>query len=270
MSSGKKNYFRHSMNARNDHKLRAFMELFGRNWREGYFYFFTLLELCGSDAQEGKIEHTFHKKTLRDLWGTSTQGVQDVCMRCAESALVMCIVSADHVTFSIPSLLNYTGRYEQKAPNKENKTNKTNKGDEAPTLTVADDYPPDFFETIDAPEKNLPKKNSQEKLKIRPSEVLALFNAILGKSCKLTPSHSTHISARINEGYSISDFEAAIKHKRSEWANDPRMRKFLRPETIFGTKFDSYLQESKDANKPIVDPLEQWFRDQGHEPERAS
>lgn len=118
MASGKKNYFRHSMNARNDHKLRAFMDLFGRNWREGYFYFFTLLEMCGSDAQEGKTEHTFHKKTLRDLWGTSAQGVHDVCMKCTQSALVVCTVSADHVTFSLPNLLNYTGKYDSIAPNK--------------------------------------------------------------------------------------------------------------------------------------------------------
>lgn len=166
MASGKKNYFRHSMNARNDHKLRSFMDLFGRNWREGYFYFFTLLELCGNEAQEGKTEHTFHKKTLRDLWGTSAQGVHDVCTKCAQSALVMCKVDTDHVTFSLPNLLNYTGKYETNAPNKEKKIkeNKENK-------------------LIIEPEKNLPEIKPQdfrnpkdlEEVSKKPSPLSFLF-----------------------------------------------------------------------------------------------
>jgi len=127
MASGQKNYFRHSMNARNDHKLKTFMGLFGRNWREGYFYFFSLLELCGNDAQDGQTEHTFHINTLRELWGTSTKGAHDVCMKCTSSALVMCNTRANHVTFSIPNLLNYTGKYAPNAPNKEIKEKKEKK-----------------------------------------------------------------------------------------------------------------------------------------------
>jgi hypothetical protein len=37
------------------------------------------------------------------------------------------------------------------------------------------------------------------------------------------------------------------------------MSAYLRPETIFGTKFDSYLQESKNALKPKIDPLDALF-----------
>ena len=80
---------------------------------------------------------------------------------------------------------------------------------------------------------------------IYSSGVIKKLNSITKHSFKNTSSHSGYIKARINEGYSLEDFESVIEYKKDEWGNDPKMRKFLRPETLFGTKFDSYLQESK-------------------------
>lgn len=56
------------------------------------------------------------------------------------------------------------------------------------------------------------------------------------------------INARIKEGYSIIDFEKVIDIKSSKWLNDQGMSQYLRPETLFGNKFESYLMEGKKQN----------------------
>ena len=56
------------------------------------------------------------------------------------------------------------------------------------------------------------------------------------------------IKARWNEGFRYDDFKKVIDIKTEEWLNDPRMSMFLRPETLFGTKFESYLNQ-KSAKK---------------------
>ena len=53
----------------------------------------------------------------------------------------------------------------------------------------------------------------------------------------------TLIKARTNDGFDLEDFKKVIDTKTSQWLNDPKMKKFLRPETLFGTKFEGYLNE---------------------------
>ena len=51
------------------------------------------------------------------------------------------------------------------------------------------------------------------------------------------------IKARFNEGFTIDDFKIVIDKKTMEWINDNKMKVYLRPETLFGTKFESYLNQ---------------------------
>lgn len=51
------------------------------------------------------------------------------------------------------------------------------------------------------------------------------------------------IKARLNEGFDTQDFYVVIDKKVMLWGNDPKMQTYLRPETLFGTKFESYLNE---------------------------
>lgn len=53
----------------------------------------------------------------------------------------------------------------------------------------------------------------------------------------------TKIIARLNEGYSLDDFIEVINKKCLDWLNDSKMSVYLRPETLFGTKFESYLNQ---------------------------
>lgn len=53
------------------------------------------------------------------------------------------------------------------------------------------------------------------------------------------------IRARLSEGFTVDDFKLVINTKASKWENDPKMRDYLRPKTLFSaTNFESYLNES--------------------------
>jgi len=56
------------------------------------------------------------------------------------------------------------------------------------------------------------------------------------------------INARLKEGFELNDFKKVIDIKCAEWIGT-EYEKYLRPETIFGTKFESYLNQ-KEA-KPV-------------------
>jgi uncharacterized phage protein (TIGR02220 family) len=48
------------------------------------------------------------------------------------------------------------------------------------------------------------------------------------------------IHARLSEGFTVDDFKTVIEKKCAEWIGT-EWEKFIRPETLFGTKFESYL-----------------------------
>lgn len=58
-----------------------------------------------------------------------------------------------------------------------------------------------------------------------------------------------HIKARLDEGYTEENFYEVIDKKVAEWGNDPKMSLYLRPDTLFGTKFESYLNQKAVAPK---------------------
>jgi uncharacterized phage protein (TIGR02220 family) len=48
------------------------------------------------------------------------------------------------------------------------------------------------------------------------------------------------IHARLEEGFTLDDFKTVIDKKADEWIGT-EYEQYLRPETLFGTKFESYL-----------------------------
>ena len=60
---------------------------------------------------------------------------------------------------------------------------------------------------------------------------------------KYKPSNKVtqrHINARVAEGYTLDDFKTVIDKKVTEWKGTA-MEQYLRPETLFGSKFENYL-----------------------------
>ena len=93
------------------------------------------------------------------------------------------------------------------------------------------------------------KKEKNEKNNKYIVEILDYMNAICGTKYKAsTPKTKTLIGARLSEGFVLDDFKKVIATKYQEWGKDEKMKKYLRPETLFGTKFEGYLNQAPSTN----------------------
>jgi uncharacterized phage protein (TIGR02220 family) len=79
-------------------------------------------------------------------------------------------------------------------------------------------------------------------------EIIDYLNEKAGKKFKVNEKTKAHINARVNDGYTLADFRAVIEKKVAEWRGT-EMDKFLRPETLFGTKFEGYLNQNETVRK---------------------
>ncbi len=78
------------------------------------------------------------------------------------------------------------------------------------------------------------------------TEIVAALNGALGTSYRPTSKKTRQlIHARWAEGFRFPDFEAVIATMAAAWGDDPKMSAYLRPETLFGPKFESYLNRPK-------------------------
>ena len=59
------------------------------------------------------------------------------------------------------------------------------------------------------------------------------------------------IQARFNEGFTLEKFQVVINNQVEEWLNTD-MAKYLRPETLFGPKFEGYLNKPKKVQHPGI------------------
>lgn len=53
------------------------------------------------------------------------------------------------------------------------------------------------------------------------------------------------IAARLREGFSAQDLVLVVENQSRLWLRDQKMRAYLRPETLFGPKFEGYLNAAK-------------------------
>lgn len=84
-------------------------------------------------------------------------------------------------------------------------------------------------------------------------DIVGYLNRKVGSNFKYSSKKTKSlINARLNEGFKPLDFKQVIDNKTQEWLNDKKMSIYLRPETLFGTKFESYLnQKTKRTLKDI-------------------
>lgn len=83
-----------------------------------------------------------------------------------------------------------------------------------------------------------------EKLDIDYKEIVDYLNEKTGKNYRHTTKKTrSDIKSRVNEGFTYEDFKKVIDNKVADWKHDNEMNKYLRPETLFGTKFEGYLNQ---------------------------
>ena len=108
----------------------------------------------------------------------------------------------------------------------------------------------DSYGNADRLDKDIDKDNiyiveKQTKFAEEITEIVDYLNEKAGTKYRAkTEATKRHIVARLNDGFSVEDFKAVIDKKCSDWIGTD-WQKFLRPETLFGSKFESYLNEKK-------------------------
>ena len=84
-------------------------------------------------------------------------------------------------------------------------------------------------------------------------DVVAYLNERAGTNFKASSEKTqTLIKSRLNEGYTVDDFKKVIDNKVADWKDDHEMARFIRPMTLFGTKFESYLNQQTPKKKGEV------------------
>lgn len=73
----------------------------------------------------------------------------------------------------------------------------------------------------------------------------------------------SHIKARMDQGFTFEDFCTVIDKKVAEWKGT-EYEKFLRPSTLFGTKFESYLNQHTRSNDRYA-VVDEWYRRYGND-----
>ncbi len=126
-------------------------------------------------------------------------------------------------------------------------------GCETPSEGASETAQANTIQYITVQEKETPLKGGKEKEDFSPpivQDVVSYLNEKANTSFKPSSTNTkTLIKARYREGFTLDDFKAVIDGRVEAWAQDPKMSEYLRPQTLFGTKFESYLNASKSKPK---------------------
>jgi len=117
-------------------------------------------------------------------------------------------------------------------------------------------------------ETNLEKEtddSQNESLNDTFKEIIFYLNEKAGMNYRAASKKTQScIHARLAEGFTIEDFKIVIDKKCAEWIGT-EYEKYLRPETLFGTKFEGYLnarfipkQNKSDNIRNRVNVVDNW------------
>jgi uncharacterized phage protein (TIGR02220 family) len=107
---------------------------------------------------------------------------------------------------------------------------------------------------IITPKVVLEKKLRQPQVKPKTNDeliekIIGFLNECTGKSFKTNSKVAiSNINARLKEGYTLDDFVKVISVKATKWQNT-KFEDYLTPNTLFGNKFESYLNENINTEK---------------------
>lgn len=100
----------------------------------------------------------------------------------------------------------------------------------------------EWLELAEAEQDSMEIRNKRRRM-LKDAEyrqILAYLNEKTGRGFRMTDNFRDRVDARIREGAHIEDFMSVVDNTAAAWAGNPKMRMYLRPETLFGAKFESY------------------------------
>jgi len=103
--------------------------------------------------------------------------------------------------------------------------------------------PKPVVKSVEPKSKPKPKKVAEEKTEIYEA-IISYLNECTGKSYKVSSKIAiSNINARLKDGYQLEDFKKVIYVKSTKWLGT-KMDDYLTPNTLFGNKMESYLNET--------------------------
>jgi uncharacterized phage protein (TIGR02220 family) len=113
------------------------------------------------------------------------------------------------------------------------------------------DAPLEYFNKYTAIKEEIEKYQNED----LANQVMAYFNKVYSKNYQNTEKISSII--RQIPKVTFEQFQSVILHKLETWGNDDKMRQYLRPATLFGSKqkFITYLEDATDY----------WIQKQKHD-----
>lgn len=108
-------------------------------------------------------------------------------------------------------------------------------------------------------ENNMSSSDDDAQFMATVREIIAYLNETVGTAYKPTSGYiKPLIHARLAEGFTVSDFKTVIWKKAREWKGTD-MEKYIRPQTLFGTKFEAYLNQTETPTEEKHDALEDFL-----------
>lgn len=157
--------------------------------------------------------------------------------------------------FTVANYEEYQGFASYRKPNVEQQQNGDGTGMEQPKNNGG---------TTEEQQRNNNKKENKENKEINKNpivegddeipfaEILGYLSDQASRPRGYSPSSKSHrkwIRARWRDGYRMDDFKRVVDNKCAAWKGHPDHDKYLRPETLFGEKFDSYLNERTESER---------------------
>ena len=206
------------------------------NWKDGYWHGIEVKRgsLITSKAKMADLLH-LNRRTI-DHWLKVFADAGQITYQCTSNYTAITIVNYDKYQFSESDTAQVTAQ--------------------ATAQPSAQPTAHNRIKQQGNKEINIDTYTAEAKL------VIDYFNRRTGKALKYTEGNMRHIRQRMREGFKLSDFEKVIDRKYKEWHGSPKMQKFLRPETLFGSKFDSYLNEddASDGSTGVRIDTPDWYK----------
>lgn len=95
------------------------------------------------------------------------------------------------------------------------------------------------------------KKSADKKIdkNAKAKEIISFLNKVANRKFEFVEANFKFVNARL-QTKSIDDLKGVIVVKTMQWKDNPKQRKYLRPETLFNaTKFQGYYQEVLEARE---------------------
>src|SRR5574344_424986 len=108
------------------------------------------------------------------------------------------------------------------------------------TLTDLELYTPEDKKVLERISKAKEKQNFTNEMK----EILLHLSKLNKRSFSLNAVREKRLKVLLENGFTVRDFKAVNLYFTKTWGSDSSMKKYVKPETLYNTKFESRLEDS--------------------------